>query len=89
MLWRRRVFKIDIETCSKFGVAVKVIACIEDPVVIDKIAQMPGTAASGLVRLTRRTTEFRQVAASHGDMAGDLLAPQLEMGIQAGKQAGE
>jgi hypothetical protein len=31
------VFKIDIETCSKCGGAVKVIACIEDPAVIDKI----------------------------------------------------
>jgi hypothetical protein len=37
LLWRRRVFKIDIETCSKCGGTVKVIACIEDPVVIEKI----------------------------------------------------
>lgn len=28
---------IDIETCSECGGAVKVIACIEDPVVIRKI----------------------------------------------------
>jgi len=28
---------IDIETCSACGGAVKVIACIEDPVVIEKI----------------------------------------------------
>ncbi|MCP4365730.1 MAG: hypothetical protein GY800_10595 [Planctomycetes bacterium] len=33
----KRVFNIDIETCSKCGGAVKVIACLEDPVVIDKI----------------------------------------------------
>jgi hypothetical protein len=33
----RRVFNIDIETCSACGGAVKVIACIEDPVVIAKI----------------------------------------------------
>ncbi|MCP4826340.1 MAG: IS91 family transposase, partial [Shimia sp.] len=33
----RRVFNIDIETCSKCGGAVKVIACIEDPRIIDKI----------------------------------------------------
>jgi hypothetical protein len=33
----KRVFNIDIETCSKCGGAVKVIACIEDPLVIDKI----------------------------------------------------
>ena len=33
----KRVFDIDIETCSECGGAVKVIACIEDPVVIEKI----------------------------------------------------
>jgi len=33
----KRVFKLDIETCSHCGGAVKVIACIEDPVVIKQI----------------------------------------------------
>jgi Putative transposase len=33
----KRVFTIDIETCRECGGAVKVIACIEDPVVIEKI----------------------------------------------------
>jgi hypothetical protein len=33
----KRVFQIDIETCNKCGGAVKVIACIEDPVVIRRI----------------------------------------------------
>lgn len=33
----KRVFNIDIETCSECGGAMKVIACIEDPVVIKKI----------------------------------------------------
>jgi Putative transposase len=33
----RRVFHIDIETCRECGGTVKVIACIEDPVVIEKI----------------------------------------------------
>ncbi len=33
----KRVFNIDIETCPRCGGAVKVMACIEDPVVIDKI----------------------------------------------------
>ena len=32
----KRVFNIDIETCRECG-GVKVIACIEDPVVIEKI----------------------------------------------------
>ena len=33
----KRVFNIDIETCSDCGGAMKVIACIEDPVVIKQI----------------------------------------------------
>jgi len=33
----KRVFGIDIETCRECGGAVKVIACIEDPTVIEKI----------------------------------------------------
>ncbi len=33
----KRVFNIDIETCTECGGPVKVIACIEDPVVIKKI----------------------------------------------------
>ena len=32
-----RVFGIDIETCRACGGAVRIIACIEDPVVIEKI----------------------------------------------------
>jgi hypothetical protein len=32
-----RVFNIAIETCSQWGGVVKVIACIEDPAVIEKI----------------------------------------------------
>ena len=33
----KRVFQIDVETCPKCGGSVKVIACIEDPPVIDRI----------------------------------------------------
>jgi len=33
----KRVFNIDIETCRECGGTVKIIACIEDPVVISKI----------------------------------------------------
>ena len=33
----KRVFDIDVETCRICGGAAKVIACIEDPVVIQKI----------------------------------------------------
>ena len=33
----KRVFNIDIETCSGCGGAMKVIACIEDPIAIKQI----------------------------------------------------
>jgi hypothetical protein len=33
----KRVFNIDIETCSECGGDVRINACIEDPVVISKI----------------------------------------------------
>jgi len=31
------VFNVDIETCRECGGAVRIIACIDDPVVIEKI----------------------------------------------------
>ena len=40
MSWAQRlkgVFGIDIETCPGCGEAVRIIACIEDPEVIEKI----------------------------------------------------
>jgi hypothetical protein len=33
----KRVFDIDIETCRVCGGSMKVIACIEDPLVVKKI----------------------------------------------------
>ena len=33
----KRVFGIDIATCPACGGAVRILACIEDPVVIEKI----------------------------------------------------
>ena len=33
----KRVFNIDVETCARCGGSVKVITCIEDQQVIDKI----------------------------------------------------
>jgi hypothetical protein len=33
----KRVFGIDIETCAACGGAMRIIACIEDPAVIEKI----------------------------------------------------
>ena len=95
----KRVFNIDIETCSKCGGAVKVIACIEDPAIIDKILthlnekappvkapplpKCRAPAAGGLVRLTRSNPDFPQLAATHSDAAGYRLAPGLEIDVQA------
>jgi len=33
----KRVFQIDVETCRACGGTVRIIACIEDPLVIGKI----------------------------------------------------
>jgi hypothetical protein len=38
---RKRVFDIDIKTCSECTGAVKVIACIEDPKVLKQILKSP------------------------------------------------
>ncbi len=55
MTWARRlkrVFNIDIETCSECGGDVRVIACIEDPVVIQKIlTHLDNTASSAATAL--------------------------------------
>ena len=43
----KRVFGIDIQTCSECGGAMRIIACIEDAVVIEKIlAHLDAKAAS-------------------------------------------
>ncbi len=53
----KRVFKIDIETCRECGGTVKVIACIEDPVVIEKILThlnvKAASAGTGLLPASR------------------------------------
>ena len=43
----KRVLGIDIQTCAACGGAVRIIACIEDPEVIEKI----------LAHLDKKTTE--------------------------------
>ena len=48
----KRVFAIDIETCSECGGDVRIIASIEDPALINKILahldEKAATAATGL-----------------------------------------
>jgi hypothetical protein len=48
----KRVFDIDVETCSECGGDVRIIASIEDPVVIQKIlARLDNTASSAATAL--------------------------------------
>jgi hypothetical protein len=53
----KRVPNIDIETCRACGGTVKVIACIEDPVVIEKILthlnEKAASAGAGLLPASR------------------------------------
>jgi len=49
----KRVFGIDIETCPACGGTVGIVACIEDPDVIEKILghleeKLPGSILPGL-----------------------------------------
>ena len=95
---RRRVFNIDIQTCSACGGAVKVIACIQDPAVIEKIlthlqekivpkgpsAPKPGTACRS-VRLTRQDPPVSSDGCFPQDAAGYRLAPGLKMDVQTRK----
>ncbi len=64
----KRVFNIDIETCSECGGAVKIIACIEDPVVIAKILthldEKAASAEKGLLPESRappKTDLFEEI----------------------------
>jgi hypothetical protein len=41
----KRVFGIDIGTCAACGGAMRIIACIEDPAVIEKILTHPDAKA--------------------------------------------
>jgi hypothetical protein len=55
MTWAKRlkrVFNIDIETCSNCGGDVRIIASIEDPAVIQKIlAYLDNTASTAVTAL--------------------------------------
>ena len=52
----KRVFGIDIKTCQTCGCAVRILACIDDPVVLETILThldkpVAATAADALARL--------------------------------------
>lgn len=56
MTWaqrRKRVFGIDMETCPARGGQMRIVACIEDPAVIEQfLAHLEGKGADG--EATRR-----------------------------------
>ena len=58
----KRVFQVDVETCPKCGGTVKVLACIEDPPVIDRILthlankNLPGLWAESRAPPAERTS---------------------------------
>ena len=56
----KRVFKIYIETCPKCGGAVKIISCIEDPAVMDKILRHLDKQAYRLTRCYYRNPGGRR-----------------------------
>jgi len=65
----KRVFGSDIETCAACGGAVRIIACIEDAQVIEKIPLKP--MGEGAVCLRgRHWSEFRGDGQSRRQMPG-------------------
>jgi len=75
----KRVFNIDVESCNSCGGPVKIIACIEDPVVIEKILThldrkaACGAALGQLVRLIDvQSRESSQRRRRHRRAAGSL-----------------
>ena len=70
----KRVFNIDIKTCSECGGAVKVIACIEDPAVMPKaLAVLAGQALKKILdHLTNKaeTTKPNPLPESRAPPAG-------------------
>ena len=51
----KRVFSIDMETCPACGGAMRIIACIEDPVVIEKIlAHLDAKAAAAQAAIRQK-----------------------------------
>lgn len=71
----KRVFNIDIETCKTCGGQVKIIACIEDPAVVDKILTHLDTKdasrAGARLRLSRAPPQPGLFGSDAADPAGN------------------
>ena len=68
-----QVFKIQIEMCSECGGAVKVIACVEDPVFIKKlVTNLNGKVASVVTGLLREGRTQVALAQDRNDAPSEL-----------------
>lgn len=91
----KRVFRIDVETCQAGGGAVKIIASIENPVVIGKILVHVGDTAPvrGVVRLpgsrAPRDVGFDEARARiHGFTRSGCRPGREEGRVGCGRRAG-
>ena len=81
MTWARRlkrVFNIDVETCVRCGKAVRVIASIEEPALIERILEhgKGGPLSCLNFHITHRTTDqYTSPAVGHG-FCHELIAEQ-------------
>ena len=69
MTWAKRlkrVFNIDIKTCSECSGAVKVIACIEDPTVIRQILDHLGQKVQTRESVVLPESRAPPVGLTHG-----------------------
>ncbi len=91
----KRVFGIDIETCPACGGAVRIIACIEDPKVIEKIlshldakAPEPGPSRLPPCRAPPQAPLFgspQQPAPCAGDTGQTRKGKQASLGLGRGR----
>jgi hypothetical protein len=76
----KRIFGIDIETCAACGGAVRIIACIEDPDVIEKILTHLDKCAGKPVAAAN--------AGAVTPLRGDQRAEQAEQSPRGTRQTG-
>jgi len=72
----KRVFNIDIETCERCSGQVKIIACIEDPAVIERIlAHLKGKEPSAELAMLPEERAPPQARPGVPDSSTDAMTP--------------
>ena len=69
----KRVFNIDIKTCSECTGPVKMMACIEDPKVIRQILDHLGQKAQTSESVVLPENRAPPVGLTHGQFGGEVL----------------